>query len=149
LWGGASALPPSFCSASLPNQRHFRGQESRPEGQRQGRSPAPQEPEMTPTAKRPFITLLASHWISMLGVALTTTAGFSWLFVLPQHLRGRVSHPYIGILIFLIIPALLFLGLALIPVGVFLARRRIASGLSGAPDRKAAWRRLGLFFGLM
>jgi nitrate/TMAO reductase-like tetraheme cytochrome c subunit len=104
---------------------------------------------MSRDVKRPFITLLTSHWISMLGVALATTAGFSWLFVLPQHLRGNVSNPYIGILIFMVIPAILFLGLALIPIGIFLARRRIAAGLSAIGDRRTAWRRLGIFFGLM
>lgn len=104
---------------------------------------------MSPDTKRPLITLLASHWISMLGVGLTSTAGFSWLFVLPRHLRGTADNPYIGILIFLIIPALLFLGLALIPVGVFLARRQIATGLSAVTDHRAAWRRLGVFFGVM
>jgi nitrate/TMAO reductase-like tetraheme cytochrome c subunit len=105
---------------------------------------------MTANDKRPLITLLASHWVSMLGVALATTAGFSWLFVLPLHLHGpRVDNPYIGILIFLIIPAILFLGLALIPVGIFLARRRIVSGFNTAMDSRAAWRRIGVFLGLM
>jgi len=104
---------------------------------------------MRTDVERPFITLLTSHWISMLGVALTTTAGFSWLFVLPQHLRGNVSNPYIGLLIFMVIPAILSLGLALIPIGIFLARRQIASGLSAIGDRRTAWRRLGIFFGLM
>jgi nitrate/TMAO reductase-like tetraheme cytochrome c subunit len=104
---------------------------------------------MTPDAKRPFITLLASHWVSLLGVALTTTAGFSWLFVLPTHLRGHAGDPYIGILIFLIIPAILFAGLALIPIGVFLARRQVMAGLRALPDRRTSWRRLGTFLGLM
>jgi nitrate/TMAO reductase-like tetraheme cytochrome c subunit len=108
---------------------------------------------MTPLNKsdsqRPFIVLLASHWLSLLGVALCTTAGFSWLFVLPHHLRGSADNPYIGILIFLIIPAVLFLGLALIPIGVILARRQIRAGLSKMPNRQSAWRRLGLFLGLM
>ena len=104
---------------------------------------------MSPDIKRPFIVLLASHWLSMLGVALTTTAGFSWLFVLPMHLRGNADNPYIGILAFLIIPAVLFLGLALIPIGVLLARRQVVSGLSAIPDRRAAWRKIGVFLGLM
>jgi hypothetical protein len=104
---------------------------------------------MNPDAKRPIVVLLTGHWVSMLGVALATTAGFSWLFVLPQHLRGHVDNPYIGILFFLIIPAILILGLALIPVGVFLSRRRIASGLTELPDHKAAWRRLVVFLGVM
>ena len=46
--------------------------------------------------------LLTSHWISMLGAALVTTAGFSWLFALPTQLRGRTSNPYIGIVLFII-----------------------------------------------
>ena len=104
---------------------------------------------MSPETKKPFITLLASHWLSLLGVALTTTAGFSWLFVLPQSLGGHVSDPYIGILIFMVIPAILFTGLALIPIGIFLARRQVAAGLRSLPDRKTSWRRLGLFLGLM
>src|SRR5881628_989074 len=104
---------------------------------------------MSSDPKRPLITLLASHWVSMLGVAFATTAGFSWMFVLPQHLRGRIDNPYIGILVFLIIPAFLFLGLALIPVGIFLARRSIVSGISTVTDSRVAWRRVGTFLVLM
>ena len=55
--------------------------------------------------KRPILVLLTSHWVSMAGVALVTLAGFSWLFVLPQQLGGRVSNPYIGLLLFVAIPA--------------------------------------------
>jgi hypothetical protein len=33
----------------------------------------------------------------MLGVALATTAGFSWLFVLPVQFRGHTNNLYIGI----------------------------------------------------
>ena len=32
-----------------------------------------------------------------------------------------MDNPYIGILDFLVIPAILFLGLALIPIGIFLS----------------------------
>jgi hypothetical protein len=42
---------------------------------------------MNAVPKRPIIVLLTSHWISMLGVALVTTAGVSWLFVLPITYR--------------------------------------------------------------
>ena len=52
-------------------------------------------------AKRPNLVLLTSHWVSMLGVALVTTVGFSWLFVLgasfaatPTTSLGRsLTHP--------------------------------------------------------
>jgi hypothetical protein len=104
---------------------------------------------MTPGAKRPLVVLLASHWISMLGVALATTAGLSWLFVLPQQLGGRASNPYVGILAFLVIPAVLFAGLALIPIGIAMARKRVAASMSAVPDQKAAWRKIGIFLGLI
>ncbi len=39
--------------------------------------------------KRPILVLLTSSWISMLGAALVTLAGFSWLFVLPLNLSGQ------------------------------------------------------------
>jgi len=99
--------------------------------------------------KQPILVLLASHWISMLGTALVTLAGFSWLFLLPTNLRGKVENPYIGILLFLIIPGIFFTGLALIPVGLYLAKRRIAAKIQTLPDRSAAIRRTGIFFVVM
>jgi nitrate/TMAO reductase-like tetraheme cytochrome c subunit len=100
--------------------------------------------------KRPILVLLASHWISMIGTALVTLAGFSWLFLLPTNVRGAgVSNPYIGILFFIILPAIFFAGLALIPIGVFLAKRRIASTIETLPDRKSAFRRTAIFFAVM
>src|SRR5579863_6023074 len=101
------------------------------------------------TAKRPILILLTSHWLSMAGVALVTLAGFSWLFLLPQHLRGQVDNPYIGLLLFGAVPGVFFVGLALSPVGLALGRRRLATNLEALPDRRAAWRRAGIFFAVM
>ena len=104
---------------------------------------------MSEDPKRPILMLLTSHWVSMLGVALVTTAGFSWLFVLPIQVRGHTSNPYIGIVVFLLIPAVLVLGLVLIALGIFLARRhlaRVEQGLMAAPDRRVYLRRLAIFF---
>src|ERR1700685_704652 len=74
--------------------------------------------------KRPILVLLTSHWITMAGVTLVTLAGFSWLFVLPANVSGHVQNPYIGLLIFIAIPAVFFAGLILIPIGIALSRRR-------------------------
>jgi nitrate/TMAO reductase-like tetraheme cytochrome c subunit len=83
-------------------------------------------------------------------VALVTTAGLSWLFVLPLQIRGHVSNPYIGIIVFLILPVIFFIGLALIPIGVYLSKRRIRQGLAEAAfDRRAALHRLAWFFGVI
>ena len=74
-----------------------------------------------------------------MGLALT--ALISWLFVLPLHLRGHVDNPYIGIVVFLIIPVVLVAGLAMIRQGVFLARRRARLRLTEhVVDRKVAVR---------
>jgi hypothetical protein len=100
--------------------------------------------------KRPILLLLASHWISMVGAALVTLAGFSWLFLLPINMRGTgVANPYIGILLFIILPAIFFAGLALIPIGVYFAKRRIEATIETLPDRKSAFRRAAIFFAVM
>jgi NapC/NirT cytochrome c family, N-terminal region len=105
---------------------------------------------MDSTNNRPAWFLLTRHWLSLVGVALVTTAGISWLFVLPQQLRGHVSNPYIGIVIFLVLPVLFFAGLILIPIGVYLSKRRIREGLADTSfDRRAALRRIAWFFAVI
>jgi NapC/NirT cytochrome c family, N-terminal region len=104
---------------------------------------------MNAASNRPVWFLLTRHWLSLVGVALVTTAGISWFLVLPQRIRGNVDNPYVGIVVFLILPVIFFAGLALIPVGVYLSRRSIRKGLAEAPfDRKTALKRLAWFVGL-
>ena len=98
---------------------------------------------------RPVLSFLTSHWLSVLGSALVTIAGCSWLFVLALHGGGNAANPYLGILIFFAIPAVFFAGLILIPIGSWFARRRIQAGLATAQSRPAALRRLAFFFGTM
>ena len=104
---------------------------------------------MSASPKRPILILLTSHWITMAGVALVTLAGFSWLFVLPANFHGGVDNPYIGILAFMAIPAVFFAGLALIPIGIALSRRKLASDPDLVANRKIAVRRAAIFFGVM
>src|SRR5271170_867853 len=99
--------------------------------------------------KRPLLVLLTSHWLSMAGVTLVTLAGICWLFVLPANLRGHVQNPYIGLLLFVALPILFLAGLALIPIGIWLSRRSVAAGFTTVEDRRIAWRRAGIFFGVM
>ena len=103
---------------------------------------------MQQTETRPVLELLTTSWVSLLGTALVTTASFSWLFVVPLHLRGHAENPYIGILVFLIIPILFVLGLLLIPIGIFLARKKARRGLLQAADRRTYLRRLAIFFAI-
>src|ERR1017187_9260871 len=47
-----------------------------------------------------------------------------WLFLLPTTLNGEAASPYIGILVFLGLPAPFFAGLVMVPLGIWLKRRR-------------------------
>ena len=97
---------------------------------------------------RPFLVLVTSHWLSLLGMGLALTALISWLFVLPLHLRGHVDNPYIGIVVFLIIPVVLVAGLAHDPDGGLPRAPAGAPSAHGARRRpKVAVRRLVGFLG--
>lgn len=104
---------------------------------------------MSAVTKRPILLLLTSHWVSMLGVALVTLAGISWIFVLPLNVRGHVENPYIGLLVFIAIPVIFCTGLALIPLGIYLGKGRVRDGMETVPDARTAWRRAATFFILM
>ncbi len=70
------------------------------------------------------IVHLSSNLISRIGVVMVTVGGVFWLYLLPAALRGEVVHPYIGILIFLGLPAVFFGGLLLIAAGVAWQKHR-------------------------
>ncbi|HEY5907965.1 MAG TPA: NapC/NirT family cytochrome c [Vicinamibacteria bacterium] len=114
-----------------------------------GASPPPPEPSGPDALQgRPFLLLVSSHWASLLGLFLVGTALITWLFVLPLQVRGHADNPYIGIVIFVLVPLVFFAGLALVPLGVWLARRRVRKRLALAiTDRRAAVRRLAYFLG--
>jgi nitrate/TMAO reductase-like tetraheme cytochrome c subunit len=104
---------------------------------------------MSDNPKRPILMLLTSHWLCFVGAALATTAGFSWLFALPVQVTGRASNPYIGLLAFIAIPAVLIAGLILIAIGVYLGRKRlekIQRELMVLPDRRTYLRQIAIFF---
>lgn len=104
---------------------------------------------MEDTGTRPGWFLLTRHWLSLLGLALITTAVITWLFVLPQQVRGHVDNPYVGIIFFLVLPLIFFAGLALVPIGIYLSKKQIREGLNQASfDRKTALKRFFWFLGI-
>lgn len=80
---------------------------------------------------------LREHWIrpalyfgnnpiSLLGGAITTASGVMMVGYWLMDLIGRGnSNPYLGIIFFLILPMLFILGLALIPIGMYVRYRRL------------------------
>jgi nitrate/TMAO reductase-like tetraheme cytochrome c subunit len=66
---------------------------------------------------RTCLTLATIHWLTSLGVVLTTASALMFLILAVQP----VANPYFGIIVFVILPALFVLGLLLMPSGVYLA----------------------------
>jgi hypothetical protein len=77
---------------------------------------------------------LSNNWISLAGTILVTTATIFWLFLLPVTLRGEASSPYIGILVFLVLPAPFFAGLIMVPLGMWLKRKRTGRSAVYPPE---------------
>lgn len=73
---------------------------------------------------RKFLIALTRDPVSLLGVAITTTTAVIILTLVATESVGARESPYIGILAYLILPAIFVVGLLLIPVGVFRARQR-------------------------
>src|SRR5215510_9282584 len=91
---------------------------------------------------KPFLVLVTSHWVSMIGAALVGTGLITWLFVLPLSFKREMQNQYVGAVVFIIIPMIFFLGLVLVPIGVWLAKRRLRHRIDAyITDRKAATRR--------
>jgi nitrate/TMAO reductase-like tetraheme cytochrome c subunit len=85
----------------------------------------------------PIFQKFREHWvrpalffgnnpISLAGGAITTAAGITliahWVVELIGH---RVENPYLGIIFFLILPGLFVAGLALIPIGMYVRRKKL------------------------
>jgi hypothetical protein len=65
------------------------------------------------------------HPLTVLGAILTTGSAITMIgFWLLEVAQLRSVHPYAGIILFLILPVIFVLGLVLMPLGVWLERRR-------------------------
>jgi len=79
--------------------------------------------------------------LTFTGAIIATLSAVLFLIVFLAELFGWHTNPYLGILFFLILPSLFVFGLLLIPVGVWLERRRLRRGEPGSAFR---WPRLDL-----
>ncbi len=82
---------------------------------------------------RPVLAKILSNRLSAIGVALTTASALLFLFLLALDIAGVLQNPYVGILIFLIVPAIFVSGLLLIPIGLRRERQRDPLQASGWP----------------
>ena len=63
--------------------------------------------------------------ISLIGIAITTTAGAVFLVLLALELAGVIQNAYFGLLLFIAVPFVFVAGLLLIPVGIWRHHRRV------------------------
>ena len=73
---------------------------------------------------RDFFKAVTRNLVSLLGVACATVSGSLILAFLLVDLLGFQGGPYLGILVFAVLPAVLIFGLILIPIGSYFQRRR-------------------------
>jgi hypothetical protein len=79
--------------------------------------------------------------VSVVGMVLTTVSAVLFLVVFLADLFGLHTNPYIGIVFFLVLPAIFLFGLLLIPLGAWIERRRRAKGKAPA---EVHWPRVDL-----
>ena len=71
---------------------------------------------------------LGHNVLTLIGAVLTTSAAITLIgFWLRESVRHTPTHPYAGILFFLVLPAVFVLGLILMPLGVWWRRRKLRS----------------------
>jgi len=71
--------------------------------------------------------------LSLSGAVLTTVAALLFLIVFLADLFGLHTNPYLGMVFFVVLPAIFLLGLALIPLGGWLVRRQPATARPSWP----------------
>jgi hypothetical protein len=74
---------------------------------------------------RDFFQRLIRTRLGLAGAVITTASGFLVLLFFVLSMVGLEESPYLGVLAYLILPAVFVIGLLLIPLGMLLERRRL------------------------
>jgi len=91
-----------------------------------------------------------SHPVAILGVLITTASAVLFISLIIAILAGLLRNPYVGLVVFVAIPAAFVTGLILIPIGVHLRRRALLRDPNASVDwpildfRRASVRRTTL-----
>ncbi|HEV2393992.1 MAG TPA: NapC/NirT family cytochrome c [Verrucomicrobiae bacterium] len=89
-------------------------------------NPNPQAPAPGPApASAPRPSSIFRNWLSATGLVVIIGGLFSFFLLLLLDSLSHFANPYIGILTYLVAPAILFFGLALAALGAWLRRRQI------------------------
>lgn len=81
--------------------------------------------EVNPYSSHPPVSIkLYKNPISLVGMALAVVAFLNILFLIFLDSFSHVSSPYVGILAYMVAPAIMVVGLVMIPIGMIVERRR-------------------------
>ena len=81
--------------------------------------------EANPESSHPPVSVkLYKNPITLIGMALAAVAFANILFLFFLDAFSHISSPYVGILAYMVAPAIMFVGLVMIPVGMVVERRR-------------------------
>ncbi|MGB7844445.1 MAG: NapC/NirT family cytochrome c [Candidatus Acidiferrum sp.] len=73
-----------------------------------------------------LIYFLSQNALSLIGVVLTTSSAITLIgFWIYDFMLPGPPHPYVGILLFLMLPGVFLLGLILIPIGILVRRHEL------------------------
>ena len=72
---------------------------------------------------------LLHNWTSIIGFVLAAATSIIILFLLGINFIVGIKSPYIGILLYMILPAFLVLGLLIIPSGMYIRWRQLRKGM--------------------
>jgi hypothetical protein len=72
-----------------------------------------------------FFASITRNWISLIGCAIALVSAVLIITLYFVESIGHQGGPYLGILTFLILPAIFALGLILVPLGIYFERRRM------------------------
>ncbi len=79
----------------------------------------------------------ARNPISLIGVAIATAMAIVFFVLLALQMGGQLQNPYLGLLLFVAVPAVFLLGLLLIPLGIWRQHRRRAAGAQARSGRSS------------
>lgn len=71
-----------------------------------------------------FVDLLTTNHLTIFGATLATVSAGAIFVMFALMVIGVVHHGYVGLVLFLVLPALFVLGLLLIPIGAWWQRKR-------------------------
>jgi nitrate/TMAO reductase-like tetraheme cytochrome c subunit len=71
---------------------------------------------------------LSHNWVTLLGAVMALVAGFAILFLLTINYTVGIKNPYLGIMLYMVLPMGLVAGLLLIPLGMYVRWRLLQKG---------------------